>query len=240
MSRDQSKSCQHYYAGMNNPPVAAVRWCNKGNYFSWKSTLPENAAYGPLNIFYVCTGNPEKPAIVLIHGYPTSSYDFSKLVDQLSNDFYLCALDTPGYGFSDKPKNRYHYSLVDEARLVDHFVREVAGLKHFTLVTHDKGDSVGLALLQIYQSYPVKPYTITHHIITNGNIYLPLAQLSTAQKLFLNPITGPILSALVDGSQVAKGMATRTYTPPLPASEVASLASIFDYQNGVRVEHDLI
>jgi len=237
---DLSTSCQEYYAGMKNPPVAAADCCKAGQYFSWKSTLPENATYGPLNIFYVSIGNPQNPAILLIHGYPTSSYDFSKLAKQLSSDHYVCALDTLGYGFSDKPKNGYHYSIFDDARLVDYFIREVAGLKDFTLITHDKGDSVGLALLQIYQKYESRPYTINHHFITNGNVYLPLARLSTGQKLLLNPLTGPILSALSSGSTIAKGMAGMTYTPQLSPDEVAALSSIFDYQAGTKVEYDII
>lgn len=237
---DKSTSCEQYYAGMKNPPASAQAWCSEGHHFLWQSTLPENTTYPPLNIFYTCQGNPQNPAILLIHGYPTSSYDFAKLVDQLKDNYYLCALDTPGYGFSDKPKGNYHYSIFDDAKLVDNFIQNVAKLKEFTLITHDKGDSVGLALLQIYQSYAIKPYTINHHIITNGNIYLPLAQLRTGQKLLLNPITGPILASLLDGKQLTNIMAGNTYAPALPVDERSALASIFDYQSGVRVEHNII
>ncbi|MEI7849964.1 MAG: alpha/beta hydrolase [Chloroflexota bacterium] len=225
---------------MKTPPVSALAWCKAGTYFSWKSSLPENATYRSLHIFNICIGNPENPAVVLIHGYPTSSYDFSKLAQQLSNDFHVCALDTPGYGFSDKPKNGYHYSIFDDARLVDDYIRDTLKLKEFTLVTHDKGDSVGLALLQIYQAYPVKPYTIRHQFITNGNIFLPLAQLTTGQKMLLNPLSGPILSALIDGSWLIAGLANTTYSPALPTSEMDALASIFDYQGGAKIEYNII
>lgn len=237
---DSSRSCLQYYAQMKHPPADAVRWCQAGSYFAWSSTLARNKAYGPLNIFYVSAGSPHKPAIVLIHGYPTSSYDFVRLVDALKDDFSLWALDTPGYGFSDKPKDGYQYSLTDDARLVDYFVREIARLQHFILLTHDKGDSVGLALLQIYQSYAVRPYCIDHHIVTNGNIYLPLAKLRIGQKMLLNPVIGPVLSRALNGSRLAKSMAALTYTPPLTRSDIAALASIFEYQSGVRVEHALI
>jgi pimeloyl-ACP methyl ester carboxylesterase len=237
---DSSRSCQEYYGRMKSPPATAVDWCKAGKYFSWHSTLAKNAPFGKLNIFYTCTGNPHARAILLIHGYPTSSYDFSRLSKQLSRDSYVCSLDTPGYGFSDKPRNGYRYSVFDDARLVDYFVRDVVGMRGFALVTHDKGDSVGLALLQIYQSYAVKPYTINHHILTNGNIFLPLAQLSVLQKMLLNPYGGPVLSSLIDGSQLATGLARATYTPALTAGEIDALASIFDYQNGIKVEHDII
>jgi pimeloyl-ACP methyl ester carboxylesterase len=237
---DKSQTCQEYYSGQEKLPFAPLAWCQSGEYFRWKSSLPQNASFESLNIFHTCHGNPDNPAILLIHGYPTSSYDFAGLTQRLEDEFYVCALDTPGYGFSDKPRNGYDYSIFDDARLVDFYIREVAGLKEFSLLTHDKGDSVGLALLQIYQAYAAKPYIIRHHFITNGNIYLPLAQLTRGQKLLLNPLSGSVLSALMGGSEMAAGMADTTYTPALPASEVEALVSIFDYKGGTKVQHDII
>jgi hypothetical protein len=190
---DQSQSCLEFYAGMVNPPAEALAWCEAGDYFSWESTLPINEDFYALNIFHICQGNPENPAILMIHGYPTSSFDYAPLFKALNSDFYVCALDTPGYGFSDKPMDGYDYSIFDDAQLVDEYIREVAALDDFILLTHDKGDSVGLALLQIYQAYEEKPYTINHHFITNGNIYLPKAQLTTGQKVLLNPVVGPLI-----------------------------------------------
>jgi pimeloyl-ACP methyl ester carboxylesterase len=154
--------------------------------------------------------------------------------------FAVYALDTPGYGFSDKPRKGFRYSLLDDARLADYFIREIARLKDFTLVTHDKGDSVGLALLPIYQSYSVKPYRIVRHVITNGNIWLPLARLSSMQKALLSPIAGPVLSRLLSPAFLAMGLARATYSPALGNEETAALASIFGYQDGTRVEHDII
>jgi len=236
---DASRSCQDYYANMADPPAAAQRWCDNGSYFSWQSTLPQNATFEALNIFHVCEGNSEDPAMLLIHGYPTSSFDYAPLFAILSNAYYVCALDTPGYGFSDKPMHGFDYSIFDDAQLVDHYIREVVGIDDFTLVTHDKGDSVGLALLQIYQDYDEHPYTINHHVITNGNIYLPLAQLTTGQTSLLNPSVGSLVSSLLGGGQLANGI-NEFFIKPLPQQEIAAYASIFDYQGGTRVQHDII
>jgi hypothetical protein len=75
-----------------------------------------------------------------------------------------------------------------------------------------KGDSVGLALLQIYQGYgSALPYTITHHVITNGNVWLPLARLSSLQKALLSPLTGPFLSRVLTPGFLAKGLASSVY-----------------------------
>jgi pimeloyl-ACP methyl ester carboxylesterase len=237
---DASQSCREFYAGMANPPATAVDWCKAGEYFSWEPTLPENAGFQALNIFHVCEGNPDDPAILMIHGYPTSSHDYAALATELSKDHYVCLLDTPGYGFSDKPKDGYRYSIFDDARLVDEYIREVARLDEFTLLTHDKGDSVGLALLQIYQANDDRSYTIHHHFITNGNIYLPLAQLTRAQKALLNPRLGPFLSSLLSGDTFATGLARQVFARQLSQSETYALASIFDYQDGTTVQHDII
>jgi len=58
-------------------------------------------------------------AILMIHGYPTSSFDYVPLFDDLKNKYYACALDTPGYAFSDKTPGGYDYSIDDDTRLVD-------------------------------------------------------------------------------------------------------------------------
>ncbi|MGD2155608.1 MAG: alpha/beta fold hydrolase [Anaerolineales bacterium] len=237
---DISASCKEFYAGMDNPPAEALAWCQAGEYISWKSTLPVNEDFDALNIFHICQGNPDNPAILMIHGYPTSSFDYAALAEDLRQDFYVCMLDTPGYGFSDKPLDGYDYSIFDDAHLVDEYIRQVVGLDEFTLLTHDKGDSVGLALLQIYQAYETSPYTIKHHFITNGNIYLPLAQLTRGQKVLLNPVSGPLISSLMTGTSVAQSLADLAFATTLPQSEIDSYASIFDYQDGIAVQHEII
>ncbi|MBN1659109.1 MAG: alpha/beta fold hydrolase [Anaerolineae bacterium] len=237
---DQSRSCMEFYAEMDNPPAAALEWCQAGEYFAWESTLPVNETFDALHIFHVCQGNPDNPAILMIHGYPTMSFDYADLMQELGEEYYVCALDTPGYGFSDKPKNGYEYSIFDDARLVDEYIRQVIGLEEFALLTHDKGDSVGLALLQIYQTYDERPYTIEHHFITNGNIYLPLAQLTTGQKALLSPTLGRLVSSLVSGDMLASELAEQVFARQLPQSEIDAYASIFDYQAGNSVQHDII
>ncbi|WP_198022972.1 alpha/beta fold hydrolase [Paenibacillus zanthoxyli] len=229
-----------YYTSMATVPNLAKEWADRGQYTTWTSTVPENARFGPLDVFTICAGNIDNPAILFIHGYPTSSFDFRELFEELSQDYYVCAIDTPGYGFSSKPRDGYVYSIHDDARLVDHVVREVLKLDKFALFTHDKGDTVGFALLALYQNYSECPYQITHHFITNGNVYLPMAQLTQLQKQLLDPVSGPALSSNLNGTILAQALATLTYSKTLSSDEIASLASIFDYQDGANVQHDVI
>jgi hypothetical protein len=100
---DISASCMEFYAGMDNPPAEALAWCQAGEYFAWESTLPENEDFDALNIFHICQGNHEDPTILMIHGYPTSSFDYAALAEGLRQDFYVCMLDTLATAFPISP-----------------------------------------------------------------------------------------------------------------------------------------
>lgn len=219
-------------------PKLARQWLNSGRFFRWTSTLEENESFGEMNIFSIQKGDVKNPAILMIHGYPTSSFDFMELFDLLSMDYFVCALDTPGYGFSDKPRNRYKYSIEDDARLVNYYINEVLKVRKLTLVTHDKGNSVGLALLDPYKNQD--RYAIGHLIITNGNIYLPLANLTRLQKILLNRLTGPVATKLVTGKTLASGLNRTTHNVKESPEKVRSNAFILGYQNGGKIQHDII
>src|SRR5229473_1277951 len=65
----------------------AHAWQAAGQYFTW---YPQGRRGDALQIFYRCLGDPTSPAIVLLHGWPTSSYDFRLLAYDLSTDHYVC------------------------------------------------------------------------------------------------------------------------------------------------------
>ena len=69
-------------------PVSDVvdAWRASGQYFTWQSTLPENAGR-PVQVFYTCQGDAAKPALLLVHGFPTSSLDFRGLMRNLQADY---------------------------------------------------------------------------------------------------------------------------------------------------------
>lgn len=71
------------------------QWRGEGRYFPWVSTLPENAGR-TVQVFYTCHGDAQKPAIVMVHGFPTSSFDFRLPARELSVDYRVCMLDFPG------------------------------------------------------------------------------------------------------------------------------------------------
>lgn len=209
-------------------------WQASGHYFTWQS--PENPGR-PVQIFYACFGDPTKPAIVMLHGFPTSSFDYRLLIQALQAEFYICTLDFAGYGVSDKPGDGYRYTLGDDARLAWDFVTDIVKLREFVLLSHDRGDSVALSFLQLYQAAEHPPFRITHQFLTNANLYLPLANLTDFQTRMLDPLTSAATAQRVSAERLAAGMGAVNYSPALRADdpEVRGLAFNFAWQNGVAV-----
>ena len=226
-----------------NPSSNRVRdWAALGRYTRWTSTAPENAGRADVAVYLQERGPVGAPAVVFVHGYPTSSHDFHRVASLLEADHRLYFVDLPGYGLSDKPRDGYRYTIADDARLVDHLIREELGLDDITLVTHDRGDSVGLALLELRQQGGQRTgttYDIRQQVILNGNVFLPLAQLTRTQKALLSSRTGPALSRLLPPRLMARGLARTTCTPTLDADETAAIEGLLAHQDGMRVQHAL-
>ncbi len=167
----------------------AEEWYRSGAYFEWTSTTRNNEGRR-VNVFYRTFGNPSNPALVIFHGYYRHSFDFRDMIPFLEKDYFVAILDFPGFGFSDKPQDRYSYMIEDDAKLMDYFVREVVGLTRFQFLTHDRGGSVGFAFLGNYIASEEKEYEITYHFISNGGLYQPLLNFG-GQIPFLDPVRGP-------------------------------------------------
>jgi len=170
-------------------------WYQGGDYFEWTSTTEDNGDT-KVNVFYRTWGDETKPKLLLIHGFPNSSFDYHRMIPFLEDEYHIAALDFPGSGFSDKPLNGYNYMLAENAEIVDHFVREVVGFENFALYTHDRGVSIGLAFLGNYLDNPDPGYTINYHFLSNSGMFLPLANLSAAQMRMLDPDTAAQLLEL--------------------------------------------
>ena len=160
-------------------------WYQGGDYFEWTSTTEDNND-AKVNIFYRTWGDETKPKVVLIHGFPNSSFDYYKMIPFLEDEYHIAVLDFPGSGFSDKPLDGYNYMLAENAQIVDYFVREVVGFEDFALYTHDRGVSIGLAFIGNYLDNPNSGYTVNYHFLSNSGMFLPLANLSPAQMRMLD------------------------------------------------------
>lgn len=196
-------------------------WYQGGDYFEWTSTTGDNNA-AEVNVFYRTWGDESNPKLVLIHGFPNSSFDYYKMIPFLEDEYHIAALDFPGSGFSDKPLDDYNYMLAENAEIVDHFVREVVGFDDFALFTHDRGVSIGLAFLGNYLDDPDPGYTINYHFLSNSGMFLPLANLV------------PFQLALLDADAGERMIATRSAQPRRTegAPEALAFSDIFAFNQG--------
>ena len=146
-------------------------------------------------------GTPAAPPLLVVHGFPTSSFDFADVLPQLRARRRVVLLDLPGYGLSDKPDRAY--SLFGQAAVVESVVAELS-LDEVDLLTHDMGDSVGGELLA-RDIEGALAFGIRRRVLANGSVYLDLAHLTTGQQFLaalpderLPEDTAPTRHALID------------------------------------------
>jgi pimeloyl-ACP methyl ester carboxylesterase len=100
-----------------------------------------------LSIFYRESGPKDGPALLLLHGFPSSSRMFEPLFSRLSDRYHLVAPDYPGFGHSDWPDpKKFAYTFDHIAEIMDHF-SEALGLTHYTLYMQDYGGPVGFRMV---------------------------------------------------------------------------------------------
>jgi pimeloyl-ACP methyl ester carboxylesterase len=128
-------------------------------------TTYQTATVDGLQLFYRQAGKPDTPAVLLLHGFPTSSHMFRDLIPALADRYWVVAPDLPGFGFSDAPdRKRFAYTFEHLAAVIDRFT-EVVGLKRFAIYLFDYGAPVGFRLALTH------PELITAIISQNGNAY---------------------------------------------------------------------
>jgi pimeloyl-ACP methyl ester carboxylesterase len=120
--------------------------------------------------------------LLILHGFPTSSFDYAAVLDGLRAGRRVLLLDGLGYGLSAKPDLRYTMAL--QADLAAAFVAEL-GLDRVALMTHDMGDTVGGELLA-RRAEGAWDVEVTRRVLTNGSIYIEQAQLTGGQQLLLS------------------------------------------------------
>ena len=215
-----------------------AEWQSGGTELRWRSSTSANEGK-EVAVFTRRAGTPGKPALVLVHGFPTSSIDYYALARELDSDFDIYTLDFPGYGLSDKPPEPYVYSLYDDARLLMHAITEVWQLTEYRILTHDRGSSVGMIALGMLAAEGALPVDV---IVTNGNVYLPLSNLTVFQTALLDSATGRATAAATTPELLAAGLGATTFIPrrPLEDPEIAALAKCFAHNDGIRVLPDTI
>jgi pimeloyl-ACP methyl ester carboxylesterase len=124
-------------------------------------------------------GELTAPPLLVLHGFPTSSFDFHRVVDGLAAHRRVVLFDYLGFGLSAKPDRPYR--LVDQADLAVALTAEL-GIDRLGLLTHDIGDTVGGELLarQLEGAWDVE---VTDRVLTNGTVFMDLVHLSDGQRV---------------------------------------------------------
>ena len=118
-----------------------------------------------VNVFYRAAGDPSAPVVLLLHGFPTSSFMFRELIPRLADRYRVIAPDLPGFGFTEVPEERkYTYSFDALARTIEAFT-DALGLNRYAIYVFDYGAPTGFRLAMAH------PERVTAIISQNGNAY---------------------------------------------------------------------
>jgi pimeloyl-ACP methyl ester carboxylesterase len=182
------------------------------------------------------TGPESGDPLLVLHGFPTSSFDWRSVIEPVrAAGRRVVLFDFLGFGLSDKPDVRYSirgYADTAEA------VARAAGLERVVLATHDLGDSVGGELLARSLEGSLE-LEVTNRIITNGSIYLGMAQLTAGQEMLLAAPDEIIdLAAVgIDPAEGFKGGVGGTFARPADADpeELTAQWELASYQDGHKL-----
>ena len=147
---------------------------------------------GEHELFCVDTGG-DKPVLLILHGYPTSSHDYWRALPILAERYRVIVHDHLGFGFSDKPRD-YSYSLVDQA---DHAIAlwRAVGVTEAVLLAHEYGTSVATELLA-RRNFGAEPIKLRSLTLCNGSMHIELANLRIMQRLLKAPLVGSVVARL--------------------------------------------
>jgi pimeloyl-ACP methyl ester carboxylesterase len=118
-----------------------------------------------IQVFYREAGDPQAPVVLLLHGFPTSSFMFRELIPRLADRYRVIAPDLPGFGFTEVPeKRKYKYTFDALAATIAAFT-EAIKINRYAIYVFDYGAPTGFRLAMTH------PERITAIISQNGNAY---------------------------------------------------------------------
>ena len=177
------------------------------------------------------------PFVVMLHGFPSSSYDWAPVLEALTEPSVL-AFDFLGFGLSDKPRE-HRYTLGWQADLTTELVNRHSGGRPVFLVAHDMGTSVGTELMARDLEGRLG-FELAGVLLFNGSIVLDAASLTPSQKLLRGPL-GP-LAARLSSRRVFDQQFGSVFSSshPLEREEADDQWSLICHNGGRSLGHKLI
>ncbi len=213
-----------------NPSPELQKWQSTGQHFDFNGH----------KIFYHDSKGASDNVIIMIHGFPTSSWDWRHLWQAMKPDYRLVSLDMLGFGFSDKPQD-YAYSINEQVDLQLALLAEL-GIKNAHLLVHDYGTYVAQEMLARFnnKTTPGIALAIQSLVILNGPVIPEQLQLRFIQKVFNSPF-GWIASQFTN-----RFLFERNFRPIFGKQTQPSSQALKDdwfvisQQKGQRLSHKLI
>jgi pimeloyl-ACP methyl ester carboxylesterase len=192
--------------------------------------------YAGRSIFLRRAGARDAPALLLIHGFPTSSIDWLPIWNALAKHYRVVAFDLLGFGFSDKPRD-HCYSIHDQADIAQAVVQHTC-LGNYHLLVHDYGVSVGQELLaRIADRAVPQPLSC---MFLNGGLLPEQHRPRLIQRLLAGPL-GAWFVHLLNQRRFEKSFSAvfGPDTQPSPA-ELHAFWSVISANKGARIQHKLM
>jgi pimeloyl-ACP methyl ester carboxylesterase len=194
--------------------------------------------FGPHRIFCVdsAPGDRTRPALLLIHGFPTASWDFAKIWPALTERFRVLAADMLGFGWSSKPR-QHAYSIMEQADLTEAVLAH-HGIERHHVLAHDYGDTVAQELLA-RDSARASMRLLTVCLL-NGGLFPETHRARLVQRLLESPL-GPLVARFSNRDAFARSL-TAVFGPDTPPSpgELDAFWTLATHEDGHRLAHELI
>ncbi len=191
-------------------------------------------------ISYHDTKDPSKEVVLLIHGFPTASWDWRFIWSELRGQYRLITLDMLGFGLSDKPRDKM-YSIYEQADIQEALLKHLA-IKNVNILAHDYGDIVAQEMVARFNERKKNDYQIhiKSLVLLNGGIFPEQHEARIIQTL-LNSSIGSLVSALS-----TQQIFNKSFTPVFgeetkpTEQELDDLWYLITRQNGHQLSHKLV
>ena len=204
-------------------PLSVQEWRSAGQYFDFNGQ----------RIFYRCSGDRSKPKLLLIHGFPTASWDWRHVWSVLAQDYFLIAADMLGFGFSAKPaQGDYRISVQADLQLG---LLKHLNIDSYHILAHDYGDTVAQELLARDLSGQTSILSVT---LLNGGLFPETHKPVLLQKLLISPL-GFLFARMINEHSFRRNL-LKVCAKPLSEADLQGFWLLINENNGLAVFHKLI